>query len=141
VFLSTLAVSITHVVLKGFGFDRLYRAIARCPTVGKGRAIDRRRIASVHAGIERACRRICRRSYCVQRAATLTVMLRLRGYDAVVVIGVRRPPFEAHAWTEVDGIPVGETREELAGYTVIHRSWPAAAWGAPARRDLPLSNL
>ncbi len=137
---ATLAVLTTQVVLKCFGFERLYAAMARLPAVGAAKDADRARVHAVHAAVEQACRRICRRSYCVQRTAALTTLLRLRGYEAVVVIGVRRPPFEAHAWTEVDGLPVGESSDSLSSYVVIRRSWPASAWGAPARRDLRASH-
>lgn len=138
---ATSIVLFTQVVLKVFGFDRVYALASKVPTVGATTDdVDRQaRIDRLFTAIERACRPICRRDYCVQRAASAATLLRLHGHEAVIVIGVRRPPFEAHAWVEVDGAPVVESAETLATYTVIRRSGPAASWGARARRAARLS--
>lgn len=140
---STVTVLGAHLVLKCLGFERLYALTARVPTVSRAATPDLVRAESMSVSVERACRRICRRAYCVQRATALAALLRLRGYPAVVVIGVRRPPFEAHAWAEVDSVPVGEQMETIATYHVIRRAWPAEAWGSPARarRGQSLSTL
>jgi hypothetical protein len=43
---------------------------------------------------------------CLSNAIALTWMLRRRGVDAAVRIGVKRAGgFEAHAWVECDGLP------------------------------------
>ena len=45
---------------------------------------------------------------CLPYAAALGSILRAKGIDAYLVIGVRSIPFEAHAWIEVEGKIVGE---------------------------------
>lgn len=137
---ATLTVLFAQAVLKVFGFERIYALVSKVPTVGAAPDRDRQvNIERVFAAVERACRVICRYDYCVQRASSAATLLRLRGHDAVLVIGVRRPPFEAHAWVEVHGVPVVETAETLGTYAVIRRSGPAASWGVRARRAVGLS--
>jgi hypothetical protein len=40
---------------------------------------------------------------CLQRSAVLVRLLRRQGISALMVIGVRKVPFLAHAWVEVNG--------------------------------------
>ena len=49
------------------------------------------------------------REGCVARSLATILLCRLRGRWATWCVGARRvPPFGAHAWVEVGGIPVGE---------------------------------
>ena len=49
------------------------------------------------------------REGCVARSLATILLCRLRGRWASWSVGARRiPPFGAHAWVEVGGIPVGE---------------------------------
>jgi hypothetical protein len=49
------------------------------------------------------------REGCVSRSLATILLCRLRGRWATWCVGARRmPPFGAHAWVEVGGIPVGE---------------------------------
>src|SRR6266545_484172 len=49
------------------------------------------------------------REGCVARSLATILLCRLRGRWASWCVGARRvPPFGAHAWVEVGGIPVGE---------------------------------
>jgi hypothetical protein len=49
------------------------------------------------------------REGCVPRSLATILLCRLRGRWASWSVGARRiPPFGAHAWVEVDGVPVGE---------------------------------
>jgi hypothetical protein len=49
------------------------------------------------------------REGCVPRSLATILLCRLRGQWATWCVGARRvPPFGAHAWVEVGGIPVGE---------------------------------
>ena len=50
---------------------------------------------------------------CLMRSLVLTGLLARRGVYAKLVIGVRpNPTFAAHAWVEVDGLPVLEANEQ-----------------------------
>jgi hypothetical protein len=54
-------------------------------------------------------------------AATCACLLRLHGLRAELAIGVRRAPFEAHAWTELDGIVVYDDVGIPGHYAVVAR--------------------
>lgn len=59
---------------------------------------------------------------CLQSAAAAGVLLRLMNVNAEMVIGVRRVPFAAHAWVELEGEIVMNDRPRLSQlYTVIER--------------------
>ena len=49
------------------------------------------------------------REGCVPRSLATVLLCRVRGGWPTWCVGARRvPPFGAHAWVEVDGVPVGE---------------------------------
>ncbi len=49
------------------------------------------------------------REGCLPRSLATVLLCRLRGQWPTWAVGVRRlPPFAAHAWVEVDGVPIGE---------------------------------
>lgn len=49
------------------------------------------------------------REGCVARSLATVLLCRLRGVSATWCVGVRRvPPFGAHAWVAVDGVPIDE---------------------------------
>ena len=49
------------------------------------------------------------RQGCLARSLATVLLCRLRGEFPSWCVGVRRlPPFAAHAWVEVDGVPVDE---------------------------------
>lgn len=49
------------------------------------------------------------REGCLPRSLAVALLCRARGVWPVWCVGTRRlPPFAAHAWVEVDGVPVGE---------------------------------
>jgi hypothetical protein len=94
---------LADVSIRATGFPGLYRAIGWWPTRSHRRPDDWRGAA------KRVCDSVdCARAYyfrqvwCLQSAAAAVCLLRWRGIPAELVIGVRRLPFFAHAWVEVD---------------------------------------
>jgi len=61
---------------------------------------------------------------CLGRSLVAWFLLRRRGVDAVLEIGARLPVvagLDAHAWVEVDGVPIGEAadvREQFGSFGV-----------------------
>lgn len=49
-----------------------------------------------------------KQTLCLQKASVTTSLLRQHGFQAEMKIGVRKQPFHAHAWVEVDGEVVGD---------------------------------
>jgi|SRR5690349_21744882 Transglutaminase-like superfamily len=103
------------------GFARLYAIIAACPTLPL-RAGDVHRVHETCVSVNRARGYYFKHAWCLQAAATTTCLLRLRGIAADFVVGVRKMPFEAHAWVEVDHQIVMNAKPNLrALYSVITR--------------------
>lgn len=56
---------------------------------------------------------------CLPRSLALTRFLRMAGWPVRHVIGVALDPFEAHAWVELDGVPLDESPGSLLRYATI----------------------
>ncbi|PRY41471.1 lasso peptide biosynthesis B2 protein [Umezawaea tangerina] len=52
---------------------------------------------------------------CLQRSVATVLLCRMSGRWPDWCTGVRTRPFRAHAWVEVDGVPVGEV-DGMAGF-------------------------
>jgi hypothetical protein len=61
------------------------------------------RARDIVARVERALLFYPRQIRCFHSAATATTLLRMNHVPCELVVGVRRIPFMAHAWVEVDG--------------------------------------
>jgi hypothetical protein len=68
-----------------------------------------------------ACVWYPKRVLCLQRSVVTTCLLRHYSIPAQMVMGARRFPFKAHAWTEVNGRPVNERRDVQRLYLVWER--------------------
>ena len=58
---------------------------------------------------------------CLAQSLTVIEILRKRGHDAALRVGIYPYPFSAHAWAECGGHPVNELPEELLRYRAITR--------------------
>jgi hypothetical protein len=54
-----------------------------------------------------------RRAMCLEQSLALFILLRRRGVDAQLKFGIQTLPFSAHAWVEVDGMPVNEKQDHV----------------------------
>jgi transglutaminase superfamily protein len=102
------------------GFKSLHNLVKGWPLRGKA-SDEAGEIDRVSSAVARALPYSFTSSYCLRRAATIVCMLRLRGVDAKLVIGVLRLPFSAHAWAEVKGKVVDGTLNWQGGFRVIER--------------------
>jgi hypothetical protein len=57
----------------------------------------------------------CAGQGCLQRSVATVLLARMVGLWPVWCTGVITEPFRAHAWVEVDGVPIDE-RAEIASY-------------------------
>lgn len=60
----------------------------------------------------------CAGPRCLERSMATALLCRLRGSWPQWRTGVALQPFQAHAWVEVEGRPVGESEREIALFTV-----------------------
>ena len=59
------------------------------------------------------------RSKCLEQAVAAYVLLRRRGADVQIRLGVQPYPFFAHAWLELRGQPLTESREVVARFALM----------------------
>lgn len=60
---------------------------------------------------------------CLSRSLALWWMLRRRGVEATLQLGVALAgPFAAHAWVEVEGLVLNDTQDVTIRYTPMHAS-------------------
>jgi hypothetical protein len=103
----------------GTNFARIHAVIQGWPIAHRtttAETVDR-----VCRVINYACVWYPKRVLCLQRSAVTTCLLRNCGVTAQMVIGAQKVPFEAHAWTEVDGCPVNERSDVQATYLIWER--------------------
>ena len=114
--------ALVDVALKAAGFHRFYRLVERCPTLGSQPEHRRAEVARrTCTAVDRARTYYFKRAWCLQRAAASVCLLRLRGIPAELVIGVRKIPFYAHAWTEVERTVVNDPPAVKSSFAEIVR--------------------
>ncbi len=101
------------------GFHRLHGWVRRAPRLG--RSENPATVQRICSGVDRAAAYYFKKAWCLQRSATTTILLRLAGIDAEMVIGVEKIPFYAHAWVEVDGMVVNDHPVVKTRYAELER--------------------
>ena len=101
------------------GFHRLHELVRRTPRLGSSE--DSAKTQRICSGVDRAAAYYFKKAWCLQRSATTTILLRLVGINAEMVIGVEKIPFYAHAWVEVDGTVVNDHPVVKTRYAELDR--------------------
>lgn len=102
------------------GFQKTYRCIQIL--VGKSaRAsdVDKPTIAATARSVATAAAFFPGRALCLEQSLALYYLLRRRGVDAYLKVGVQAIPFGAHAWIEYKGEPVNEDPERIKLFTAL----------------------
>lgn len=106
------------VALRVLGFARTLRIARKLAGEGEGRAdaalVDR----TVH-NIALATALYPGRSKCLEQAVAGFILLRRRGAPVQVRLGVQPYPFFAHAWLELNGVPLNEAPEVVAQFALM----------------------
>lgn len=74
----------------------------------------------------------CAGNHCLQRSAAVVILARLNGFAPVWCTGFRTEPFLAHAWVEVNGVPIGEP-PTIASYSKVLSTAPAYTSTTPVK--------
>jgi hypothetical protein len=119
--LAFFALLVADVVLKLGGFPQLQRIVKRWPMSRKHVETADATIACVCGTVDRATRLYVKHTWCLQRAAVTTCLLRTKGVPAEMVIGCRKMPFHGHAWVEVNGRVVNDNEMVHSFYSVLYR--------------------
>lgn len=122
--MSTAAAFTVLVLVDGtvrfLGFKSLHKLLRRVPKLRR-RAADSDAAHRICAAVDRAAVYYFKRAWCLQRSAATVCCLRLFGFPAELVIGVRKMPFYAHAWVEMDGTVLNDGDLVRQYYAVIER--------------------
>lgn len=108
-----VALPILRVALRSVGYTRTRNAIARWTARHPKRAPSRRDMETAESLAELAKiagRRAPLAATCLPQALAVHAVLRRRGLDPELRIGVRKADerFEAHAWVELAGSPLAQ---------------------------------
>ncbi len=120
---SVPACALALVVVKlGLGLAGFGRTFAAASWLVRGRG----RAAVTPAVLAQAVRQVALvaafypgRALCLEQSLTLWLLLRRRGIDADLRLGVQPYPFGAHAWVEHRGEPVNENPEFVRTFTIL----------------------
>jgi hypothetical protein len=105
---ATLGLALFDVILSCRSLETLCSVVRSWRVKAPRPASDATAVAQVSRAVERACVWYPKKALCLQRSAVTTCLLRRRGIDAHMVVGVRAMPFLAHAWVEVGGRVVND---------------------------------
>lgn len=101
------------------GFARTYALIKSFPV--RNRRGTTNKVARICKAVAEACVWYPKRVHCLQRSVVTTLLLRLHGTPATLVIGCRPVPVESHAWVEVEEKVVNDRQQYKKFFTVLDR--------------------
>lgn len=123
-----LALPLFWAALRVFGLLRLHAWVARSFAAGPVSRpdVDPSRIGAL---VNIAGAHLPFPSTCLTRSLLLLLMLGRRGLHSELRIGVRKADveIESHAWVELEGEPVNETREVADRFAVLDAPLPSGS--------------
>ena len=99
------------------GFAALHRAIKHFPV--RRLSPPALPASEVDRAVDLALSFYFKRVQCLQRAAVATWLTRLCGFSSVCVLGVKRAPFNAHAWVQIGDLLLHDKPDFISGFVVI----------------------
>jgi len=97
--------------------------ITRCPVASARRCSATDALAHVNRAFASAVRFRIRPPKCLQQAAVTTILLRILGVSANIVIGFREVPMAGHAWVEGEDFAVGKDTFISHNLLIIADRW------------------
>jgi len=119
--------AIVHCMLLLVVTDLALRTLGYARTVRLARKLGKRAIDEPPAGlIDGTLQQILKatafypgRSLCLEQSIVAFVLLRRGGLAVDLRLGVQPYPFSAHAWVELNGVPITESPEVVSGYSLM----------------------
>jgi hypothetical protein len=128
VFTTWVLMLIVDLTIASGGFPRVHQLVRRIAVRKRRRAGDKARVVeAVNDAVNRAAMWYPRVQQCLPRSVVATWLLRRRGLPAVFVVGIRKIPFYAHAWVELDGRVVNDEANVQTLYPAIDHLAPVGA--------------
>ena len=97
-----------EVIRRFGGFYARHKIIRQWPIANGRSRQERPELPALCEAVHTAAVWYPKQTLCLQKASVTTSLLRQHGFPADMKIGVRKQPFHAHAWVEVDGQVVGD---------------------------------
>jgi|RhiMethySRZTD1v2_1073278.scaffolds.fasta_scaffold29423_2 transglutaminase superfamily protein/coenzyme PQQ synthesis protein D (PqqD) len=97
-----------EVIRRFGGFYARQKIIRQWPIANGRRVTEQTELPALCEVVHSAAVWYPKQTLCLQKASVTTSLLRQHGFPADMKIGVRKQPFHAHAWVEVDGQVVGD---------------------------------
>jgi hypothetical protein len=107
-----------EVQLRSRGFNRVYQAVRNS---GVRQFSQNENYSEICRAVDIACVLYFKEVPCLQRSAAVVRLLRKRGINAELVIGIQQWPFRAHAWAEIAGQVVNDKPHIIGDFVVIDR--------------------
>jgi hypothetical protein len=118
--LTTFAVlAATDLSLRFLGFARSVNIVRRLAKRTRNDAENGELVQAVCQRVAMAGVFYPGRARCLEQSLALYVLLRRRGVAAALRIGVQPYPFSAHAWVELNGVPLSERPEAIQQFVPI----------------------
>ena len=114
-----LTLVLVKLSLKIAGFGRTYSALSALTARRASEAVTPAVLAEAVRRVSLVAAFFPGRALCLEQSVTLWTLLRRRGIDAELRLGVQPYPFGAHAWVEHRGQPVNENPEFVRTFTAL----------------------
>ena len=113
------ALVLVKLSLKVVGFGRTYAALTRHVGRRGSEAVTPAVLTEMVRRVALVAAFFPGRALCLEQSVTLWLLLRRRGIDADLRLGVQPYPFGAHAWVEHRGEPINENPEFVRTFTAL----------------------
>ncbi len=122
---SVWTLAITYAGLELFGFKRLLDHILRIAPIRRAATVSPDAVRTCTLLFSAVARRMPLPVKCLGRSLALCWILRLRGVDATVHIGVRKEhdDLDAHAWVQFGDCVINDTEDVADRYTRVIPSY------------------
>jgi hypothetical protein len=117
---SLVLLPIFRLGLRLAGLQRFQAWLDRFPVAGRP-SLSKVEAAAVGLAVNRAANHVLGTGSCLTRSLLLRWLLRFYGTPSDLRVGVRvnQGKFAAHAWVEMDGIPVNDQPEAVADFVAF----------------------
>ena len=116
---------LVHLRLRLLGFKKYLTQLQRIPLPAIHPEIDSTYPAHTSYLINAAARLVFRRAACLERSIMLWTLLRKKGIESELKIGVAKAnkELQAHAWVEIDGTAINEPHDSHQRFTAFDSSF------------------
>ena len=120
---ATILLPVTVIALKLISFNRISQVLSRRSSVTSNNRDNLTTAKMTASLVYRVANNLPVHSTCLARSVVLSYILQSQNIPSEIVIGVQKSPdlaFSAHAWVQVDEIPLQQSSDVGAEYTRLY---------------------